>query len=129
MTTHTQKASMAVSDETMRAFRHVLEEVELTERSNTRNAGTDYFARVFFRDHGRALLDIVEAARLRTITQPQADEVTEAEVERVSRRVAGKLLDHEFEGDAESEWGRIAPFVRDVLLAALQAKSQPEGGE
>lgn len=50
------------------AFRNIVAEVEETEKNNTRNAGTDYRARAFIRDHGADALrkaeyfDILRAA-------------------------------------------------------------------
>lgn len=52
------------------------------------------------------------------------ERVSEAMVERASRALAGHLFDHVLEGDAESEWHRLADVVRLALEAALNGAVQ-----
>jgi hypothetical protein len=53
-------------DEAVGAFKRVLDEVLHTERTNTRNAGTDWRCRELFVDHGNYLLALLERNMHRT---------------------------------------------------------------
>lgn len=57
------------------ALKKIIDEVELTERKNTRGAGTDYRCRDFIRESGKAVLAAVtgDDTRLRAAAQAVID--------------------------------------------------------
>jgi len=52
------KVSMTAA---LEAAKEVVAEVEYTEKTHTRNAGTDYNCRQWFVEHGSVLLDLQKA--------------------------------------------------------------------
>lgn len=70
------------------------------------------------RDGDELFTRIAAADRLEALTASRAQSVTDAQVERVSRKVMAELFEAELEGDAESEWHRVAEIVRAALEAA-----------
>jgi len=57
-------------------------------------------------------------------------------IEAAARKIAGVVLEQEFEGDAESEWRHVEPLTRAALTAAfaeaerlgLAKKAEGHGG-
>lgn len=161
MTTHTQEASMAVSNEELAAkldvWAYYLSNTLGRDHSDSaavrlaaarlRETGTGRVQPVtsddavaFIETACRnwadmpelSLADITDVAAAlyqflaarSTFTQPQADEVTEAMVEAAAKAAA--RFDEERGEGSQLDWRLYAGVARAALLAALQAKSQPE---